>query len=100
VGRHLTHLEVTMRAMAYRGPYRVRVEEKDRPVIEHPDNVLAETGAHAELTHGGLSSRLGQKRADVVHHPLDPVIVLGPWVLAGAGGVALARRALGGRTST
>jgi hypothetical protein len=66
----------------------------------HPDNVLAETGAHAEFTHGGLSSRLGHKRADVVHHPLDPLVVLGPWVLAGAAGVALARRAMGRRTST
>ena len=26
--------EVPMRAMVYRGPYRVRVEEKDRPVID------------------------------------------------------------------
>jgi hypothetical protein len=66
----------------------------------HPDNLVAETGARAEITHGGLSSRLGRKRADVVHHPLDPVIVLGPWVLAGAAGVAVARRVLGRRTST
>jgi hypothetical protein len=26
-----------MRAMVYRGPYKVRVEEKDIPPIEHPN---------------------------------------------------------------
>jgi hypothetical protein len=63
----------------------------------HPDNVVTETGARSELTHGGLSSRLGQGRADVAHHPLDPVIVLGPWVLAGAAGFTLVRRVRGWR---
>jgi hypothetical protein len=66
----------------------------------HPDNVLAETGARSELTHGGLTSRLHQKRADVLHHPLDPVIVLGPWVLAGAAGATLVHRAIRRRPST
>jgi threonine dehydrogenase-like Zn-dependent dehydrogenase len=33
-------LEVTMRAMVYRGPYRVRVEEKDVPAIEHPNDAI------------------------------------------------------------
>lgn len=59
----------------------------------HPDNIVAETGARSELTHGGLTSRLHRKRADVVHHPLDPVIVLGPWVAAGTAGITLVRRA-------
>ncbi|MCU1425899.1 MAG: Alcohol dehydrogenase GroES domain protein, partial [Microbacteriaceae bacterium] len=27
-----------MRAMVYRGPYKVRVEEKDIPTIEHPND--------------------------------------------------------------
>ena len=27
-----------MHAMVYRGPYRIRVEEKDIPPIEHPND--------------------------------------------------------------
>src|SRR4051794_4670496 len=48
-----------------------------------PDNLVTETGVQAEFSHHGLSSRIGKKRTDVVHHPLDPVIVAGPWVLGG-----------------
>ena len=29
-----------MKAMVYRGPYRVRVEERDRPTIEHPNDAI------------------------------------------------------------
>lgn len=29
-----------MRAMGYRGPYKIRVEEKDIPAIEHPNDAL------------------------------------------------------------
>ena len=29
-----------MKSMVYRGPYRVRVEEKDRPRIEHPNDAI------------------------------------------------------------
>ncbi|MBY3553160.1 hypothetical protein HGI15_07030 [Modestobacter lapidis] len=49
-----------------------------------PDNPVTQTGVRSELTHAGLSSRIGRKRADVGHHLLDPVIVAGPWV-AGMG---------------
>jgi hypothetical protein len=52
-----------------------------------PDNPVTETGVASELSHGGLGSRIGHKRADLVHQPLDPVLVAGPWVVAG--GVAL-----------
>ena len=48
-----------------------------------PDNPVTETGVRSEFSHGGLSSRLGQKRADLAHQPLDPFIVAGPWVAAG-----------------
>jgi hypothetical protein len=62
-----------------------------------PDNPLTETGVRGEFTHHGLRSRLGAKRADLVHQSFDPVIVAGPWV-AGAGaaflGVRKAVRAL------
>jgi len=48
-----------------------------------PVNVVTETGLRSELSGHGVSSRVGQKRADVVHHTLDPVIVAGPWLVAG-----------------
>lgn len=48
-----------------------------------PDNPITETGVLSEFSRHGLSSRVGKKRADVVHQPLDAVIVAGPWVLAG-----------------
>jgi hypothetical protein len=60
-----------------------------------PDNPITETGIKAEFTHHGISSRIGRKRTDLVHQPLDPVIVAGPWVAAAgaavAGGRALVR---------
>lgn len=49
-----------------------------------PDNPIVESGMLSEFSHNGLSARLGQKRADVVHHPLDPFIITGPWVAAGS----------------
>jgi len=60
-----------------------------------PDNPITETGIKAEFTHHGLSSRIGRQRTDLVHQPLDPLIVAGPWVAAAgaavAGGRALVR---------
>jgi hypothetical protein len=60
-----------------------------------PDNLVTETGIQAEFRHHGLASRLGKKRSDVVHHPLDPVIVAGPWVLGGLLGYRAVKRVLG-----
>ena len=48
-----------------------------------PDNPITETGVLSEFSHRGVASRVGQKRADLVHQPLDPIIVAGPWLLAG-----------------
>ena len=62
-----------------------------------PDNLLAETGVLSERRRHGLSSRLGRGRADVVHHALDPVVVAGPWVLAGVASYRLVRRVRGAR---
>ena len=58
----------------------------------HPDNPVTQTGVQAEFTHSGLRSRVGRKRTDVVHHPLDPIVVAGPWVAAAAGAVLGARK--------
>jgi hypothetical protein len=52
-----------------------------------PDNPIAESGIRSEFTHNGFAARKGQRRADAVHHLLDPVIILGPWIAAG--GIAL-----------
>jgi hypothetical protein len=48
-----------------------------------PDVPMVETGLRSEITAHGLSSRLRQKRTDVAHHAVDPVVVAAPWVLAG-----------------
>jgi hypothetical protein len=48
----------------------------------HPDNPFTETGVRSEFTHHGIKSRFGTRRTDLVHQPLDPVIVVGPWVAA------------------
>jgi hypothetical protein len=50
-----------------------------------PDNPVTETGVLAELKHHPIASRFGQKRTDLKHQPLDPVIVAGPWIAAGVG---------------
>lgn len=63
-----------------------------------PDNPLTQTGVRAELTHGGVRSRLGHNRVDVAHTWMDPLLVAGPWVLVGAVGVRLVRRVLGRAT--
>jgi hypothetical protein len=38
----------------------------------------------SEFSRHGIGSRVGKRRADLVHQPLDEVIVGAPWVLAGA----------------
>lgn len=55
-----------MRAMVYRGPYRVRVEEKPRPRIEHPNDAIirvilaAICGSDLHLYHGMMpDTRVG-----------------------------------------
>jgi len=58
-----------------------------------PDNPITETGVRAEFTHHGLRSRVGQKRADVKHQWMDPLIILAPWA-ARIGAVMLAVGAL------
>jgi hypothetical protein len=64
-----------------------------------PDNPVTETGVLSEFSRHGVRSRFGQKRADVTHQWIDPLVVAGPCVLAGLGGVvairALKRAAVG-----
>src|SRR4051794_8687914 len=55
-----------MRAMTYRGPYKLRVEEKDRPRIEHPNDAIVRVqlaaicGSDLHLYHGMMpDTRIG-----------------------------------------
>lgn len=51
----------------------------------HPDNPVTETGVLSEFSRHGISSRFGRNRADVNHQWIDPILIGGPWLLAGAG---------------
>ncbi|MEU4420293.1 hypothetical protein AB0F81_06675 [Actinoplanes sp. NPDC024001] len=57
-----------------------------------PDRLIAETGMRGELSHHGLRSRLGRNRADVKHHPLDPIVAAAPWIIGACLGYAITRR--------
>jgi hypothetical protein len=57
-----------------------------------PDNPITETGVLSEFSHHGLASRIGRKRADLVHQPLDLIIVGAPWVVTGAVAYSIAKR--------
>ena len=55
-----------MRAMTYRGPYKVRMEEKERPTIEHPNDAIVRVqlaaicGSDLHLYHGMMpDTRIG-----------------------------------------
>jgi hypothetical protein len=63
-----------------------------------PDNPITESGVLSEATHGGVSSRLNRKRADLSHQWIDPFIVGAPWVAGGAVAVAGVRRVLKARS--
>jgi hypothetical protein len=39
--------EVPMRAMVYRGPGRIRIEEKEMPAIEHPNDAIVKVTSAA-----------------------------------------------------
>jgi hypothetical protein len=60
-----------------------------------PDNPITETGVLSEFSHHGLASRFGRKRTDLVHQPLDLIIVGMPWVAAGALAYSVVRRVAG-----
>jgi hypothetical protein len=47
----------------------------------HPDNPITETGVLSEYSYHGIRSRLGQNRADLRHHVLDPIVIGAPWAI-------------------
>ena len=60
-----------------------------------PDNPVTESGVLSELSHGGIASRVGRKRTDLVHQPLDAVIVAAPWVVGGRVAYKAAHKVVG-----
>jgi threonine dehydrogenase-like Zn-dependent dehydrogenase len=73
-----------MRAMVYRGPYRIRVEEKDIPPIEHPNDAIVRVtcaaicGSDLHLYHGLMpDTRVGMTFG---HEFIGVVEAIGPSV--------------------
>lgn len=64
----------------------------------HPDDPIRESGILGERGRHPVRSRFGRGRADLKHAWMDPLLVLGPWVLVAAVGVAAVKRI--GRFST
>ncbi|GGH36548.1 hypothetical protein [Microbacterium album] len=56
-----------------------------------PDNPVTDTGVLSERRRHGITSRFGRRRADVKHHWLDPILVVGPWLLGAWAAVAVVR---------
>ena len=48
-----------------------------------PDNPITETGVLAEFRRGGVRSRLGRGRVDLKHAWMDPLLIAGPFLIAG-----------------
>src|SRR3954470_13097832 len=76
--------EVWMRAMVYRGPYKVRVEEKDVPPVEHPNDAIVRVtlaaicGSDLHLYHGMMpDTRVGMTFG---HEFIGVVEAVGPSV--------------------
>jgi len=73
-----------MRAMVYRGPYRIRVEEKEMPRIEHPNDAIVRVtkgaicGSDLHLYHGMIpDTRVGMTFG---HEFIGTVESIGPSV--------------------
>lgn len=56
-----------------------------------PDDPITQSGILGERGHRPFSSRFGRGRADLKHAWLDPLLVLGPWLLAATMIVMLGR---------
>lgn len=63
----------------------------------HPDNPITETGVMSEFSAHGVGSRVGRKRADLVHQAPDPIVVAGPWVAVAGVAYAAVRGPAGHR---
>jgi hypothetical protein len=75
-----------MRAMVYRGPYKIRIEEKDIPALEHPNDAIVQVtlaaicGSDLHLYHGMMpDTRVGMTFG---HEFIGVVHEVGPSVLS------------------
>jgi len=59
-----------------------------------PDNPITQTGVLAERGRRPVRSRFGRGRVDMKHAWLDPIIVVGPWIAAGAAATLLLTRTI------
>ncbi|MDW4571580.1 hypothetical protein R8Z57_02190 [Microbacterium sp. M3] len=57
-----------------------------------PDDPITQSGVLGERGHRPFSSRFGPGRADLKHAWLDPLLVVGPWVVTAVAGFVVARR--------
>jgi hypothetical protein len=48
-----------------------------------PDNPFTQTGVRSEFTHHGLRARRASSRVDRNHMWMDPLIIVGPWLVTG-----------------
>jgi hypothetical protein len=46
-----------------------------------PDDPITETGVLAEPSHRPWTSRFGESRTDIRHAWMDPILVVGPWIV-------------------
>jgi hypothetical protein len=60
-------------------------------VTAQPDNPVTQTGILSEAKRHGVSSRVGTKRVDMNHGWIDPILVAGPWLLAGGVAISVVR---------
>jgi len=49
-----------------------------------PDNPITQTGVLSERRRRPVQSRFGRGRVDMKHAWMDPLLVVGPWIAAGA----------------
>lgn len=64
-----------------------------------PDDPITQTGVLGEPSRRPLTSRFGRGRIDLKHAWLDPILVIGPWVITAVVVVRTVRRLLGSRRS-
>ena len=64
-------------------------------VSRRPDDPITESGVLGERGHRPFSSRFGKGRIDLKHAWLDPLIVVGPWLLV-IGGLAMVGKSIVG----
>jgi hypothetical protein len=59
-----------------------------------PDQPITQSGVLGERNRRPLASRLGRGRIDLKHAWLDPILVVGPWILAAVVATSLLRIAV------